>query len=97
MAWDVNRNLIYHQRCQALARAMANIAEEASRLRTVYVQQLQGGNDAFDDTAIATAAEITTFQSYLSELLVFHNGGGTLGDVARGTAWALPLVDTAPA
>lgn len=97
MAWDANRNLIYMQRCQNAAREFKNLMEESARLREVFVQELQGGNVAFADTAIATAAEITTFQSYLSDFLTFHNGGGTLGNTPRGTSWTLPLTDTASA
>lgn len=97
MAWDADRNLIYSQRCQNLARSMQNLAEEAQRLRTVFIQELQANPAAFADTPIATKAEITTAQSYLTELLTFHNGGGTLANTARGTAWLLPLIDTAPA
>jgi len=97
MAWDANRNLIYAQRCQNIAKAFAQLAEEAQRLRTVFVQELQANPPTFTDTPIATAAEITTFQSYLSDFLTFNGGGGTLGNTARQTAWALPLIDTTPA
>ncbi len=97
MAWDSNRNLIYAQRCQNLAREMANLAEEAQRLRTVFIQELQSNPAAFADTAIATKAEITTAQSFLTELLTFCNGGGTLTNTQRITAWLLPLIDSEPA
>jgi hypothetical protein len=97
MAWDASRNAIYAERCRNVAVAAQNLAEEAQRLRTVFVQQLQSNPAAFADTPIATKAEITTFQSYLTELLTFHNGGGTLTNTARGTAWTLPLIDTSPA
>lgn len=97
MPWDVDKNLIYHQRCRNLAVAMQNIAEEAARLRIIFIQELQSDPAEFANTVVATKAEITTAQSYLTELLTFHNGGGTLADVARGTAWLLPLIDTTPA
>lgn len=97
MAWDANRNEIYAQRCRNLAVAVQGLAEEAARLRTVFVQELQTTPAEFTDTEIATRAEITTFQSYLTELLTFHNGGGALADVARGVAWTLPLIDRDPA
>jgi hypothetical protein len=97
MAWDAQRNAIYAERCKNVAVAMQNAAEESARLRTVFIQELQSNPAAFADTPIATKAEITTFQSYLTELLTFHNGGATLSNTPRGTAWALPLVDSTPA
>ena len=97
MAWNSERNRIYAERCHNVAVALQNIVEESARLRIVFVQELQSNPVAFADTTIATKGEITTFQSYLTEFLVFHNGGGTLADVARGTAWTLPLIDSEPA
>jgi len=95
--WNAQRNQIYHERCKNVAVAMQNLAEEAARLRTVFVQELQANPAEFQDTNLATKLEITTFQSYLTELVTFHNGGGTLSDVPRGTSWSLPLVDATPA
>lgn len=97
MTWDANRNRIYAERCRNVAVAAQNLAEEAARLRTVFIQQLQSNPAAFADTDIATKDEITTAQSYLTEFLTFHNGGGTLANTARGTAWLLPLIDRDPA
>lgn len=97
MAWNAQRNQIYHERCKNVAVAMQNLAEEAARLRTIFVQQLQDPPVEYTDTDVASVSEINTYQSYLTELLVFHNGGSELSNVARGTAWALPLVDSTPA
>lgn len=97
MAWDSDRNLIYSQRMQNFAREIAGLAEEAQRLRTVFVQELQTPPAAFVDTPIATKTEITTAQSFLTEFLTFCNGGGTLANTTRITAWLLPLIDTQPA
>ena len=97
MAWDANRNLIYHERCRNVAVAMQNLYEESLRLREIFVQQLQSDPEEFANTPIATKSEITTFQSYMTEFITFHNGGGTLSDTDRGTAWTLPLIDTNPA
>lgn len=97
MAWDADRNTIYAQRCKNFAVAVKNLEEEAGRLRTVFIQELQSNPAAFTDTAIATKAEITTAQSFLTEYLTFCDGGGTLTDVQRITAWLLPLIDTTPA
>jgi hypothetical protein len=97
MAWDSDRNRIYAERCRNIAKEMQALAEEAARLRTVFTQELQSSPAAFADTPIATKAEITTFQSYLTDFLTFHNGGGTLASTARGTAWTLPLIDTVSA
>lgn len=97
MAWNAQRNQIYHERCRNFAVKMQSLAEEAARLRVIFTQQLQSEPEEFVDTAVATAAEITTFQSYLTELLIFHNGGGTLNNTPRGVAWTLPLIDTTPA
>lgn len=97
MVWDANRNQIYAERCKNVAVAMQNAYEEAARLREIFVQELQSNPAEFADTTIATKTEITTFQSYLTEFMTFHNGGGTLTDTDRGTAWSLPLIDTNPA
>lgn len=97
MAWDADRNLIYARRCQNFSVAMQNLAEEAARLRTIFSQELQSSPAAFVDTPIATVAEITTVQSYLTEFQTFHNGGGALADVPRGVAWTLPFFDSEPA
>lgn len=97
MAWNADRNRIFAERMKAFAVAEAALAEEAQRLRTVFIQQLQSDPVTFVDTAIATKAEIVTAQSYLTDFLVFHNGGGALGNTTRGTAWLLPLIDTTPA
>lgn len=95
--WNSQRNQIYAERCKNFAIACQNLAEEGARLRTIFTQQLQSNPAEFADTDVATKTEITTFQSYLTEFLLFHNGGGSLNDVGRGTAWTLPLIDQDPA
>jgi len=99
MAWNTQRNQIYHERCKNVAVAMKNMAEEAQRLRDIFVQQLQSEPEEFADTDIATKTEITTFQSYLTQFLEFYNGSGSVqspldATVNRGLSWTLPLIDS---
>lgn len=100
MAYTVDTNQVMFQRLKNFAVAAQNLAEEAARLRAIYNQEAAPfGNPvaAFDDTDIATVSEAQTFQSYLADFIVFHNGGGTLSDAPRGIAWALPFINTTPA
>lgn len=105
MAWDADRNRIYHQRVRDWAVNILNAAEEAARLRLIHVQQLQSDPAAYANTDIATKAEINTAQSFLTTFLKFARGlsGGAAAnedmdaDLDRLTAWLLPLIDRDPA
>lgn len=100
MAYSSAKNDILFQRMKNVCVAARNLKEEAEAIKIVHQQEAKPGGTPhadYADTSQATTAEFDTAVSFLTEYLTFYDGGASLSDAARGTAWTLPFVDDTPA
>lgn len=94
MAFSLDKNRNFHERCQNFAKSIQNLREEGARLRAMFLQEVNG-SQFFVDTPASTTGEITGIMNYTADFKSF-NENAPVGAAPRDS-WLLPLVDTTPA
>lgn len=82
MALDANKNRAFHLVCRDVARALLDLHREVEKQAEYFTAQVSG-QPAFQNTEIATTAELTALFSVVNDFRAFMNEGAVNADAAR--------------